>query len=370
MLEIIDEKNISLFLHELRSPMSTLLAIVNNTQKDLESKEKTFEALDKIRSIAAYILSLSDTFLEVTKSMNKFIDAEERHFKSKDIMDYVIDLARFQFSLKNIEFSTNVMDSDVLFIGKHIKITQILINLLSNAYKYTPKGGVASLDCKYKYLSDDYMEVSFIIKDNGIGMSKECLEKVFTVYNRESVETKPNGTGLGLYIVKLNVDELGGSIKVDSIKGVGTSFEVKLPLKISKSKYDLSSSNVLIIDDCSITQQVLLNFLQTVGANCHAELDGDLGMQKFFESPNHYYQVIIVDNILKGVVGSDIVYKIRNSNRQDANSVVIIASSGSCTKFDLDKLKEAGINEFLLKPFTRENLLETIQRHKKTDLIS
>lgn len=112
-----DEKDISLFLHELRSPINALLAMVKKTQMNLDSKEATAEALDKMIGIASYILSLSNNFLEITKSMNNFLETKEKLFNANEIIKHCIDISKFQFSLKNIEFITNIMHSDNLFIG-------------------------------------------------------------------------------------------------------------------------------------------------------------------------------------------------------------------------------------------------------------
>lgn len=364
-----DEKDISLFLHELRSPINALLAMVKKTQMNLDSKEATAEALDKMIGIASYILSLSNNFLEITKSMNNFLETKEKLFNANEIIKHCIDISKFQFSLKNIEFITNIMHSDNLFIGDQVKITQILVNLLSNAFKYTSKCGKIKLDCTYDYLNDEFMELTIIVQDNGIGMSKSFLKNIFNSFKCEKEELSQKSFGLGLYIVKTNVDMLGGTISVDSTKDVGTKFTVKIPLKISKINYDISGTSILVIDDCRITQQVLIYQLEELGARCHCESDGIKGLNTYLNSPKNFYQVIIVDYILKDATGPEIVRKIRNTKRSDAKDVVILAISGTRYNKDIEDFKNAGANDYLSKPLHRENLIELIYNYTKTDLV-
>jgi len=359
-LNVIDEKNISFFLHEIRSPISSLLGVISQTNVDMNSIEVVKDSFDKIKSIASYLLSLSNNYLEVMKSENSFFQSEDKQFNLNDVVNYVVDIAKFQFSSKGIKFETNLDMFKMPFLGDQIKIKQILINLLSNAFKYTPNFGEIYFECKQEFLDVDVEEITVKVKDNGIGMSKEYLRKLFTPYKTESNLIKPKGTGLGLYIVLDNIKKLNGTINVDSKKGEGTCFTAKIPLKISNIEYDLRGKKYLIIDDCSISQTIIKNFLESAGATCDLANDGEEGLKKFFESPILYYEAIVIDKKLKNMNGDEVACLIRSSRRKDAKKVKIIAISASMCNSDINHCLSVGVNDYLLKPLSKDRLLQSI----------
>lgn len=359
------DESLSVLMHELRSPISTLLGIVEQTKMNMNSKVEIEKSLEKIEGVASYLLSLSNNYLEISKSEKAYGETIEELFYFSEITNYVIGVFDFQFNLKHIDFKKNVMDSNFMLSGDALKIKQILINVLSNAYKYTPRNGCVTLDSKYTQKNNEEVEFVLTVKDNGIGMSQDFLKKVFTPYNCETNHIKPKGTGLGLTIIKDNVKKLMGTIKIDSIKGVGTTIEVTIPLKIVETKYDFRKINFLIVDDCIITQQVIKAHLESVGAKCDIANDGLEGFEKFSNSPNNYYQVIITDNKMKELDGCLLARKIRELKREDIDKLIIIGISASGIQNDIISCITAGMNEYLIKPITKENLLHTISKQIK-----
>ena len=352
-------------MHELRSPISTLLGIVEQTKMNMNSTIELEKSLEKIEGVASYLLSLSNNYLEITKNENAYNKATNEIFCFSEITNYVIGVFDFQFNLKKIEFKKKVVNPNFLLSGDPIKIKQILINLLSNAYKYTPRNGCVSFDSSYTLNSKEDIEFLITIKDNGIGMSNDFLKKVFTPYLCESNHIKPKGTGLGLSIIKENLKKLNGIIKIDSIKGIGTTIEVRIPLKIANIDYDFRKFQFLVIDDCAITQQVIKSHLESTGAKCDIACDGLDGLDKFVNSPLNYYQVIITDNKMKELDGCVLARKIRELQREDVKKLVIIGISASGVQNDIFSCKSAGMNEYLIKPFTKGNLLHTIDKQIK-----
>lgn len=354
-----------MLMHELRSPISTLLGIIEQTKMNMNSKNEVEKSLEKIEGVASYLLSLSNNYLEITKSENACGKTMEEIFYFSEITNYVVGVFDFQFNLKHIDFKKNLMNSNFMLSGDPIKIKQILVNILSNAYKYTPRNGCVILDSKFTQKNKDEVEFVLTVKDNGIGMSQDFIKKIFTPFICETNQIIPKGTGLGLAIIKENVKKLKGTIKVDSIKGVGTTVEVKFPLKIVESKHDFRKLNFLVVDDCLITQQIIKSHLESVGAKCDIANDGLEGFEKFSNSPNNYYQVIITDNKMKELDGCVLAKKIRELNREDINELIIIGMSASGIQNDIHSCISAGMNEYIIKPLTKENLLHTISKQIK-----
>jgi len=355
-----DEKNISIFLHELRSPISTLLSIIGEVKANLYSRSEIEKSLEKIEGVASYMLSLSNNYLEISKNENACITSSETSFNFLDVLKYVIGIFDFQFSLKNIEFTKEIKNCDVVVKGDSIKVKQILINLLSNCFKYTPSFGKSSLYCEGRSISDEEVEFTIVVADNGIGMSEEFLNKLFTPYQCENYDLTAKSIGLGLSIIKENIDSLNGRIKVESKINCGTRFEIKLPLKIDKKKYDFSKKRILIIDDCVITKKVLENYLSSTKAKVDFASSGEDGLKKYLDSKPNYYNLIILDYHLGYHDGENITRIIRSQNRTDSKKIKIIGISSSAYDKDIDRCLSAGMDKYLIKPLDKYNLLNVI----------
>lgn len=356
----LDEKNLSFFIHELRSPISTLLGIIEEVKSQLDPDIQVIKSIEKIEDVASYMLSLSNNYLEISKNESACIVSNERPFHFRDIINYVVSVFNFQFSLKKIEFTKKINYLDLVVNGDCIKIKQILINLLSNSFKYTPNYGKVSLECESKSISEDEVEFKIIVEDNGIGMSKEFLKKVFDLYACERNEVVPKGTGLGLFIVHNNIESLNGTIKIDSKVNHGTKIGIKFPLKIHKEKYNFSRKRILIVDDCTITKSIIANYLESTGAKIEFASCGEEGLEKFINSRQNYYQVILLDNNLGKLEGEIVAKRIRSQKRNDAKKVKIIGISASSYEKDINRCLNAGMDNYLIKPLNKYNLLNVI----------
>lgn len=356
----LDEKDLSIIMHELRSPISTLLSIIDEVKNHLKSRIDVEKSLEKIEGVASYMLSLSNNYLEISKSENACISSSETTFNFMDIIKYVVGIFDFQFHLKNIEFSKHIANANIVVHGDSIKVKQILINLLSNCFKYTPNNGKASLCVDSRFLNEDVVEFKIIVKDNGIGMSEEYLKKIFTPFNCENEQIVQKGIGLGMCIIQENIKSLNGSIKIDSKVNVGTKVEIKIPLKVDKRKIDFSNKRFLIIDDCPITRKVLENYLRSTGATFDFASTGKEGLKMYLKSKPNYYHAIILDYHVGNQKGDVITKQIRSQKREDAKKIKIIGISASNYEKDIYKCLEAGMNNYLVKPINKYNLLNVI----------
>lgn len=356
----LDEKDLSIIMHELRSPISTLLSIIDEVKNHLKSQIDVEKSLEKIEGVASYMLSLSNNYLEISKSENACISSVETTFNFMDIIKYVVGIFDFQFNLKNIEFTKQIANADIVVYGDSIKVKQILINLLSNCFKYTPNNGKTSLYVDSRFLNEDVVEFEIIVKDNGIGMSEEYLEKIFTPFKCENEQIIPKGIGLGMCIIQENLKSLNGSIKIDSKVNVGTKVEIKIPLKVDKRRFDFSNKRFLIIDDCLITRKVLENYLGSTDATFDFASTGKEGLKRYIKSKPNYYHAIILDYHVGNQTGDEITKQIRKLKRKDAKKIKIIGISASNYEKDIKKCLEAGMNNFLVKPLNKYNLLNVI----------
>lgn len=366
----LDEKGLSVLMHEVRSPINALLGIVEQTKLNLNSKAEIVNSLDKIEGVASYLLSLSNNFLEITKNETAYVASEDKSFNFKEVLNYVVSVFNFQFDMKKIKFVKNIIKSDVIVFGDPIKLKQILINVLSNSYKYTASKGQVLLSCDYKYKTEEDLEFRIIVKDNGIGMSKEFLNRIFTPYSCETNTIKPKGTGLGLCIIKDSIQKMNGKLSIDSQRGVGTTVKIIIPLKVVKHSYDFNNKRLLVIDDCSITRQILKRIIESHGGVCDQANNGKQGLDMFISSPAKYYSAILLDNNMDELSGEEVARKIREYKRADSKNIPIIGLSASNSEDDIKRCINSGMDDYLLKPLSKENLLSIIsKRIKNMDLI-
>lgn len=362
----IDEKHISLLMHEMRSPINILLSVLSHAKENINSISDIKATLEKIENIADYLLTLSNNYLEITKYENINLFSKVQIFNLKELIDYIISVYKFQFSLKKIRFISNVcVCGDINLIGDQISIKQILINLLSNAYKYTPDNGEVEFICNNKILKNNLLEIKFVVKDNGIGMSKEFLEKIFTQFTQETESLKATGTGLGLSIIKQKVFILQGNIRVESEQNIGTKFEVTIPMRMINLDYNFFNKKILIIDDCEITKQVFNSYLVDTNAIVELVDSGFDAINLFVNSPVNYYDLILVDYYLGEINGNELVKMIRNSSREDARTIKIIGISSSNFQKDSTLCLDSGMDEFLVKPIKKNKFLQVIADNLK-----
>ncbi|MCR4934298.1 MAG: response regulator, partial [Lachnospiraceae bacterium] len=276
---------------------------------------------------------------------------------------------------KTVDFEwKSSIPEDYVVLTDPLRITQVFINLLSNAIKYTPSGGHISFECRQKELEGGNSKVTFIVKDDGIGMSDEFQKRMFEPFQQESkdVNSELNGTGLGLSIVKAIIDAMKGKITVNSAPGAGTTIKVVLDFEIAKDspahmiKYedaDLNGKRILVVEDNDINREIAVALLEKKGMIAETAVNGQDAMEKFSSHTPGHYDLILMDIRMPIMSGLKATKYIRAMERDDARQIPIIAMTANAFNKDVQASLDAGMNEHLSKPIEPRSLYNTIAKY-------
>ena len=272
---------------------------------------------------------------------------------------------------KRIHFITNIDKKGFIFAhGDPVRFQQILTNVLTNAVKFTPEGGTIEYSSDTVSEDENSFTKRIVIRDNGIGMSREFLPHLFEPFQQENsaIQARNTGTGLGMPIVKRLVDLMGGTVEVKSELGKGTEVTLTLPFEKAKgngqdkSFYDLSERCVLLCEDHPLNRSIAVKLLNKAGCAVECAENGEVGVQMFLASAPGHYDCILMDIRMPVMDGLEAARRIRALDRTDAKTVPIIAVSANADDNDMEKSRAAGMNEHLAKPFVPELLFAAIAR--------
>jgi len=381
--------------HDMRTPMNTIigLSILGQDEEDDGTKQKYFE---QIGESGNYLLSLVNDVLNMQRLNWGEIELKRSNVDFKKLIDSIFTIVSSRARDKHISLKMNdnvSKDYSCLYFDR-MRVEQILINIINNAVKYTPDYGVVTVDVNYKkdiiekdgknknlfekgILVDgekgDILFVTFDICDNGVGISKEFIPKLFAPFTQEEskLSTNEGGAGLGLAIVKGLIDPMGGIIDVDSTLGVGTQFHVTIPFAISHSmqKNDenlneidliLDGKRALLFEDIAINEMITTKLLNNKNIDVDGAENGEVGLSLYLDKPPFTYDFILMDVRMPVMNGLDATKAIRESGRDDAKTIPIIALSANAMKDDIDQSIKAGMNDHIAKPIVPEYMYKTI----------
>ena len=367
--------------HDMRTPLNAVLAFSNEKIIDMASEQQLREYLDKIHVSGDYLLGIINDVLDMSKiEQNKIVlNPEPYEFREfvKTIKNVIGELCRN----KDINFKIDASNADLYVVMvDRVRFNQIFVNLLSNAVKFTPEGGTVELIVENCQNVNEQKTVKrFIVRDNGIGMSKEFLPHAFESFKQEfrkDVPVRSQGTGLGLAIVKKLVSLMDGTIAVESEYGKGTTFTLDLPFEIVSNKesiaedkkvnvHSIKGMHILVAEDNVMNTEIVVTLLEMQGCQVDCTEDGEQAVQKFEQSEEGYYDVILMDLRMPIMNGLEASKVIRAMKRSDAKTIPIIALTADA--FDEDKLiaRGAGMNDLLSKPI-EPNLLYSMLESKQT----
>lgn len=292
-----------------------------------------------------------------------------------DLMDQIVSVYSDLMEKKHITFTTKLKVKTTYYYGDTVKLSEIFLNIISNAYKYTEEGGKISLNVKeLSCKKDGYTVLQTTIKDTGIGMSEEYLPRIFEEFSREHTasENKIEGTGLGMPIVKKLVDLMDGTIEVESKLGRGTIFTVTLPHKIAKAEeakpdtvYKIDPNRfvgkrILLAEDNELNKEIATELLSEFGFKIdHAE-DGKVCIDMLSKAESEYYDLILMDVQMPNLDGYGATKQIRNMQDQKKANIPIIAMTANAFEEDRQNALAAGMNGHLAKPIEVSKLMETL----------
>lgn len=375
-------KFLSHMSHDIRTPINGILGMISKAERHIGEPEVVKDCHKKIRMSAEHLLGLINDILDITKLETGLNEEKDEPFPMSCMLDTCCSIIKGQLSEKGtVEFKTDfsgIQHDNVL--GNKLHIRQILLNILSNAVKYTDNGYIYFKAEEIAFTNDE-ATYAFTIQDTGIGMHKNYIEKIFEPFSIDDSEDRKYrlGTGLGMSIVKNNVDRLGGTISVDSTLGLGSTFTVTFTLKltdlevvceaakerVNKNSADVSGMKVLLVEDNELNIEVALMLLEDAGVSADVAKNGKEAVDKFLASKEGDYDLILMDVMMPVMNGYEATMTIRNSVHPLATTIPIIAQTANAFQDDIKKVKEAGMNAHISKPIEEENLLKILAQYKK-----
>ncbi len=349
--------------HDIRTPMNAIVGMTAIATANQDDPEQVQNCLKKIALSSKHLLGLINDVLDMSKIESGKMTLSMDQVSLREVMESIVDIVQPQVSMKQQHFNVSIHDvsTESVFCDS-VRLNQVLLNLASNAIKFTPDGGEIELSL-YEEPSpkgDAYVRIHLSVRDNGIGMTPEFQATIFESFTREDNTRvhRTEGTGLGMAITKYIVDAMGGSIELDSAPGEGTEFRVTLDLEkaeLSEEEMVLPNWNMLVVDDNQQLCDSAVTALRSIGVNAEYTLDGESALNLVLERrvQGKNYHIILMDWKLPGIDGLETARRIRTSLGDDVPILLISAYDWSEIEEDAT---QAGITGFISKPLFKSTL--------------
>ena len=364
--------------HDIRTPMNAIVGFSGLLEKNLQNERKAKEYLEKIQSSSNLLLRIINQVLEMARIES---GTAVLQLKAED-MDALFHRVNTVFEedvrKKNLQYHAVLDVRHHYVVCDQTKLQEIMLNIISNAIKYTPEGHSIHVEI-HEAASENSSKIHYIFscEDTGIGMSEEYLPHIYEEFSREhsTTENKVPGTGLGLPIIKSMIELMGGSIQVESRQGIGTKFTIDLSFDIalkeevygsedtieSSAIHTIKGKRILLVEDNELNAEIAKTVLEDVGALITRAENGQQALELFKEKPAGTFDVILMDLMMPVMDGYTATRKIRELERSDAKTVPIIAMTANAFQEDAEKCIAVGMNAHLAKPLDIEKMKKTIK---------
>ena len=364
--------------HDIRTPMNAIIGFTNIALKHSPPPEIK-SCLDKISDSSEHLLALINDVLDISRIESGKIKFVPEAVDITEVSDSVLTIMDGYLSNRNITFKTELTEPKTPFVlTDAVRVREVLVNILGNAVKFTQDGGTITFAVSYlPGIDDRHVNVRYRISDTGIGMSEEFVDHIFDEFSQEEhgARTQYQGTGLGMAITKRYVDLMGGTISVESKKGVGSTFIVEFPMEItdacevkkkdySVGKMDLTGLKILLAEDNDLNAEIAMVQLEELGIQITRASDGEEAVRIFAENPQGTFNLILMDVMMPKMNGYEATKAIRSlPNRPDAAAIPIIAMTANAFAEDVQASLDAGMNGHLSKPIVMDEVIKAIARN-------
>ncbi len=363
--------------HDIRTPMNAIMGFTEIAKRNINDKEKVLESINKVESSGNHLLELINNVLDMAKIESGHIDIDESPVNIKRANQEMCDIIQQMAEKKGVIFTNEIINltQENIWADK-LHINQVLLNILSNAVKYTKPNGYVNYKLEeLEGTAKNFIRLKFIVEDSGIGMSKEFVSRIFDSFSREQTTTSSGieGTGLGMAITKKLVDLMKGKIEIKSESGKGTTviitfnfriwnvLEIEDRLPVATKEISLKGKRVLVVEDNELNREIAVDLLTEEGLIVEEAEDGSVAVEKVRTSVPGYYDFILMDIQMPYKDGYSASREIRAFENKQQAEVPIIAMTANAFDEDKKKAIDAGMNAHLAKPVNIPKLISTLQ---------
>ena len=363
--------------HDIRTPMNAIVGFTDIAMKRKPDKEVE-NCLKKIRQSSEYLMTLINDVLDISRIESGKLEYKPVPVDLRDIINTVSSIARGYMENRDLNFCVSREELKTPYVmADEIRIREVLLNIISNAVKFTKDGGTISFAAENAPGNDDHhIIIRYRISDTGIGMSEEFQSRIFDEFTQENdgARTSYKGTGLGMAIAKKYVDLMGGKIEVSSRQGVGSTFTVEIPLRIAeqiltekeeklRKDMDLHGLHVLLAEDNDLNAEIAVSLLEEQGMIVTRAADGKSALIQFCNTAPGTFDLILMDIMMPEMNGYETTKAIRNlSDRPDGKEIPIIAMTANAFAEDVQAALDAGMDDHVAKPMDMDILISAIEK--------
>ena len=363
--------------HDIRTPINGICGMVNMADHYADDMEKQKEYRTKVKEASNLLLELVNDVLDMSKLESGEIVLEEIPFNLSSIyreVFVVIEQVAAEQNLQIVWEKKEITHRDLIGSPRYVK--RVMMNILSNAMKYNRENGHIYISCiEIPSGQPETTTMEFVCRDTGIGMAEEFQKHIFEPFAQEHAgsRTKFSGTGLGMPISKKLIEKMGGTITFESAEGIGTTFVIRVPLKIDLdvdireeqadvSEKSIKGLHILLAEDNELNMEIAEFVLQNEGAEVSKAWNGEETVELFRKSESGEFDAILMDIMMPVMNGYEATKMIRSLDREDAKVIPIIAMTANAFTEDRLRAKEAGMNEHIAKPFDVKLLVKIIHK--------
>ncbi len=369
--------------HEIRTPINAIKGMTDKALCVIENddnfeNEDVYDCLEKISVSTRYLASLVNDILDMSKIESGKMHISKEAFDLNNLIEDLELLMRSQAEQRCIKFTVEKKCSNRLFVGDQMRINQVLVNLLGNAFKFTPFSGTVAVRIEETDSNEKASRIRFTVEDNGIGIREKNLKKIFEAFEQaeNTVSKTYGGTGLGLSISRNLVELMGGELDVKSTENEGSTFfftlelercsslidSVKETLFVNQQSFDFTGKTLLLAEDNDFNAEFTKSLLENVGFKVEVAYNGKQALYSFISNPSYTYDVILMDLRMPLMDGYEATGCIRNSDKADADTIPIIALTANAVYEDKKRAMQSGMDSYIPKPFEKEMLYSTLRR--------
>lgn len=363
--------------HDIRTPINGMMGMLDIAQAHLNNPEKMDLCLSKMRGAADHLLSLINDVLDMSKIETGSIQLVEEPFDMIRLLNGTLAVQEIIASEKSLTIEQDIEGAieHPCVCGSPNYVRSILVNIISNAIKYTNPGGDIFVSARELSCDGEYVKFEFIVSDTGIGMSEEFAEHIFEPFTQEHAENRSSyqGTGLGMSIVKNLINKMKGTITLETKQGEGSTFTITLPVKLDtvcfeeteteEEETSIEGMKILLVEDNDLNLEVAQYILEDAGAEIIVARNGLESVELFEQSESDSFDVILMDVMMPVMDGLTATKRIRKLKRKDARTVPVIAMTANVFNEDIIAAKEAGMNEHIAKPLDFDKLIHTLAKY-------